>query len=239
MTTTEINDLGNFGTTVEEIRVDLDEPNTTAAKDRIKLFICRSCERHRTLRLRHLRYDWQLQLRSGIRDYDLRVDFDVPLRSIEGDLIHFLEDGATDVIYDVRRADPQRVKSRRQHEELYRGNPTLWCVEGGILSLDPIPSAVTGDLLVGRGFKIPAMPARSQASGTWSFSPDNFTSEWFTSLAELINAHVRYKMLAGPLRNHEDAQVAAGEYEEILRVLLIETEEEEMPPACVPYFPMM
>jgi hypothetical protein len=233
-----INPLGDFGSTIEDILVDLNEPTTTAAKDRIRRFICRCGERHRAERFRWMRSQWRLVLRAGVGTYDLRTAFDVPLRTIEGKYIRNLQTGTGDVpVYDITRQDMETVMGRRVRENLYRGTPRIFAVEGGRLELDPAPDT-DGDILQGRGFKIVPGPERWQTGGTWSFSPDSFTSEWFTDGSELVNSWVRYKMYVGPLRNHDDAATAAGEYEEIKAAMRMETEDEEAPTETVPYFPM-
>jgi len=230
----EINALGDFAATVEEIRVDLKEPNTTAALDRIRFFVCRAIERHRRERFKWMRHNWTLALKNNVSSYSLDGDFDIPMRSVEGKWAYLLKGGATPT-YDIERKTPSEVFGKLRSTTQYRGNPQIFCVEGSTLTLDPEPSNMTGDLLTGRGFKKIESPTRSLVSGAWNFSPGTFTNEWFTEGAELLNAYVRYKMQAGPLSAHDDASVAAGEYEEIKREMQIETEEEEMPTEVTPW----
>jgi len=219
-----LNEHGNFGATIEEVRAKLDQ--STSALARIKLQCCETIERHRTERFYWMIENFQLKLRIGKRRYSLRQDFSPPLRAIEGDECWVWEDGSDTLTHDVYRKSAQWVE-RQATTQQYRGQPREFATEGGYMVLDPVPDSITADILVGRGIKIVPPPERRWNGTTWDFPTDDFTNEWFTEGASLVETHMRYKLLAGPMKNPEDAAVAAGEYEEIKRVMEVETDEDD------------
>lgn len=208
-----------FGDMVDEVRITSSEPNSVFNKNRIKLSIIASVNKHLGSIPNSNREEFSFLTRKGVEQYDILAD-------IHPEFDRFLDE----VIYiDIDQDKDNRyqcfVKSYRFVRNQSVGvshltYPEFVCIVGDKVLFWPIPDGV--HRVHGRcSLNYAAPVSYLDTSGVRQYSPDNFTNAWFSipENYQMILQYSLYILYSRYLKDTVSAQESLALYAQLNTVV--------------------